>query len=238
MLFRVTAKQPELWDAVTGDICDLTEWRFENGRTVVPLVFEPRQSWFIVFRKQAEGVESRGSSNFPKSQPLAEIAGPWLVSFDPKWGGPQQIAFDKLDDWSKRPEDGIKYYSGIASYKKTINFPQAVTLNPRSRIYLDLGSVKNVARVKLNGRDLGVVWTAPWRLDVTAAIRADANELEIEVANLWPNRLIGDAGLPKDKRRTVTNVQTYDRSASLLPSGLLGPVTLRAEATLPAESTR
>ena len=98
--------------------------------------------------------------------------------------------------------------------------------------------MRNVARVKLNGRDLGVVWTAPWRLEVTAAIRPDANELEIEVANLWPNRLIGDDGLPKEKRLTETNVQTYDRSASLLSSGLLGPVTLRAEAALPAETTR
>jgi hypothetical protein len=170
-------------------------------------------------------------------QPLAEIAGPWQVSFDPKWGGPQQVAFDKLDDWSKRPEDGIKYYSGIASYKKTFNLPQAVSQNPRPRIFLDLGTVKNVARVKLNGRDLVVVWTAPWRLEVTAAIHPGANELEIEVANLWPNRLIGDAGLPKEKRLTETNVQTYDRSAGLLPSGLLGPVTLRAEAALPAETT-
>jgi hypothetical protein len=237
VLFRVTGKQPELWDAVTGDIRYLTEWRFENGRTAVPLVFEPRQSWFIVFRKEAQGVDSRGPANIPKLEPLAEIAGPWQVSFDPKWGGPQQVAFDSLDDCSKRPEDGIKYYSGIATYKKSFNLPQAVTQNSRPRIYLDLGSVRNVSRVKLNDQDLGVVWTAPWHLEVTAAIHPGANELEIEVANLWPNRLIGDAGLPKEKRLTKTNVQTYDRSAGLLPSGLLGPVTLRAEAVLPAETT-
>jgi len=113
---------------------------------------------------------------------------------------------------------------------------------------LDLGVLKNVARVKLNGRDLGVVWTAPWHVEVTGVIRPDVNDLEIEVANLWPNRLIGDARLPKEKRLTVTNVRTYDTMASgtyscqvckarkksgqaaqLLSSGLLGPVTLRGE---------
>lgn len=238
VFFRVAGKQPELWDAVTGDIRELTEWRSEDGRTVVPLVFEPRQSWFVVFRKTTHARDSRGPANFPPLQPLAEITGPWHVSFDPQWGGPQQVAFDTLDDWSKRAENGIKYYSGIASYKKTFDLPQAVPQDPSSRIYLDLGSVKNIASVKLNGRDLGVVWTAPWRLEVTAVMRRDTNELEIKVANLWPNRLIGDAGLPPEKRLTVTNVQTYDTSASLLPSGLLGPVTLRAEAALPVGTTR
>ena len=110
-------------------------------------------------------------------------------------------------------------------------------------MFLDLGTVKNVARVRLNGRDCGVVWTAPWRAEITAVAREGANDLEIEVANLWPNRLIGDAKLPKDKRLTVTNVRTYDTMASgtygchicearkksgkereLFPSGLLGPV--------------
>ena len=244
-IFRTTGKQPELWDAVTGTIRDLPVWRAENGRTAVPLCFEPRQSWFVVFRKAGEATGSKTAENFSKIMPMAEIAGPWQVSFDPKWGGPCQVVFQKLGDWSQRPEPGIKYYSGIATYKKTFVVSRSSLPASRSQIYLDLGTVKNVARVKLNSRDLGVVWTAPWHVEVTDMLRSGANELEIEVANLWPNRLIGDAALPTDRRLTKTNVRTYDTMSSgtwgcqvcadrkrsgqpamLLTSGLLGPVTV------------
>jgi hypothetical protein len=247
VVFRTAGKQPESWNAVTGETRDLTEWRIEEGRTALPLVFEPRQSWFIVFRKPTRAASRQGPVNFPAVQTVAEIAGPWQVSFDPKWGGPKQVAFEKLDDWTARPEEGIKYYSGTATYKRTFALPQSAIRSPKSRLYLDLGAVKNVARVRLNGRDLGVVWTAPWRVEMTPAVRPGDNDLEIEVANLWPNRLIGDAGLPKEKRLTTTNVRTYDtmasgtygckvcasrkkagRPAALLPSGLLGPVRLVA----------
>ena len=162
---------------------------------------------------------------------MAEIEGPWQVSFDPKWGGPEQVTFENLDDWTKRPEEASVLFRH-GHLPEAFNLPQAVTQNPRSRMYLDLGTVKNVARVRLNGRDLGVVWTAPWHVEITGAVRPGVNDLEIEVANLWPNRLIGDAALPKEKRLTMTNVQTYDKSrtmvgspksAVLLPSGLLGP---------------
>jgi hypothetical protein len=247
VVFRTAGKRPELWDAVTGEIRDLTQWRTEDGRTAVPLAFEPRQSWFIVFRKPTRATNSHGPVNLPAIQTVAEIAGPWQVSFDPKWGGPKQVVFEKLDDWTARPEEGIRYYSGTAIYKKTFTLPRDTAGKGKSRPSLDLGVVKNVARVRLNGRDLGVVWTAPWRVEITPAVRQGDNELEIEVANLWPNRLIGDAILPKEQRLTTTNVRTYDtmasgtygckvcaarkksgRPASLLPSGLLGPVRLVA----------
>jgi hypothetical protein len=179
---------------------------------------------------------------------VAEIGGPWQVSFDPKWGGPEQVVFDTLADWTQRPELGIKYYSGRATYRRTFEIPARALQNPGARIHLDLGTIRNVARIKINGRDMGVVWTAPWRAEITAAIRPGTNEAEIEVVNLWPNRLIGDAALPADQRLTVTNVRTYDtmtsgtygcqkcaarkqsgQPAELLPSGLLGPVRLLAE---------
>jgi len=248
VLFRTAGKQPELWDAVTGEIRNLTEWQVENGRTAAPLAFAPRQNWFVVFRKTAQPGGFKATTNFPVLKPVAQIVGPWKVAFDPKWGGPKQVAFEKLDDWSQRLEEGIKYYSGTATYRNQFTLAQSNIKNPQSKIYLDLGSVKNVARVKLNGRDLGVVWTAPWHVEVTGVIRPGVNDLEIEVANLWPNRLIGDAGLPKEKRLTLTNVRTYDtltheifgcpictarktsgQPATLLSSGLLGPVTLRLQ---------
>jgi hypothetical protein len=119
-----------------------------------------------------------------------ELSGLWDVAFDPKWGGPSKpVVFNNLTDWTDHANPGIKYYSGIAVYRKVFDLPEPRTLNP---IFLSLGTVHDMARVKLNGKDLGVVWCAPWRVEVTGAIRASENQLEIEVANRWPNRMIGD----------------------------------------------
>ncbi len=253
---RVTGKQPELWDAVTGSIRDLPDCREENGCTIVPLQFAPRQSWFVLFTKQApEGRLQGPAKNFPELKPVSEVMGPWDVTFDPSWFYPDngtggKVRFDRLEDWSQRPEEGIRYYSGTATYRTNFESAESAAQDSPTAVYLDLGVVKNVARVRLNGHDLGVVWTAPWRVEITGQLKPGANELEIEVANLWPNRLIGDATLPPDTRRTVTNVRTYDtmtsgtygcakceqrkatgKPADLLPSGLLGPVTLQKAKT-------
>ena len=243
VLFRITGKQPELWDAVTGRLRDLLEWRQVNGRTAVPMRFAPRQSFFVVFRKETHGPGN--GVNFPVAREVAKIEGPWEVSFDPKWGGPEKVVFATLDDWTRRPEEGIRYYSGTVVYRKTFGLATSAASEPESTICLDLGTVKNLARVSVNGRDCGIVWTAPWQAEITTAVRPGKNDLQVEVVNLWPNRLIGDALLPKEKRRTVTNVRTYDtltsgtygckicearqaagRPAELLPSGLLGPVRI------------
>jgi hypothetical protein len=158
---------------------------------------------------------------------VAELTGPWTVAFDPKWGGPEKIVFDKLEDWTKRTEAGIKSYSGTAVYKKTFDLADLPSL-AKKPIYLDLGTVNYLARVRLNGRDLGVVWTAPWRVDISGVVKAKHNELEIEVVNTWLNRLVGDAQLPPEKRLGKTNVQ-YPANQPLMPSGLLGPVTVQRE---------
>jgi hypothetical protein len=243
-VFRVANKVPELWDAVTGEIRDLPEFRAEGERTALPLHFAPKQSWFVVFRKPATVNARSQAGNFPALVDLATLQGPWEVSFDESWGGPAKAIFEHLDDWTRRPEDGIKHYSGTATYRKTFD---ARGLERRD-VYLDLGEVKNLAHVRLNGKDLGIVWTAPWHVFLGDALREKGNALEIEVVNLWPNRLIGDGQLPKSERRTKTNVRTYDtpvptdillcpectevakvgKPRALLRSGLLGPVRLRA----------
>ena len=136
------------------------------------------------------------------------------------------MTFDKLEDWSQRPEPAVKYFSGTAVYRKVFELSDPSTIhNPQSTIYLDLGTVKETARVKLNGKDLGVVWCAPWRVEITGAVKPGENALEIEVVNLWPNRLVGDGKLPVEQRRTRTNVGA---SSAPLTSGLLGPVTIQA----------
>ena len=225
--FRVTGRQPELWDAVTGVRRDAEEFHTNEADTVVPLRFAPRQSWFVVFRRPASKSTSTGR-NFSQLTATAEVTGPWQVSFDPEWGGPAEVVFERLEDWTTRPEPGIRFYSGKALYRRTFDLP-AQNDAPETPLYLDLGRVQNVATVRLNGTDLGVVWTAPWRVDISRAVRPKENRLEIEVVNLWPNRLIGDAGLPNDQRRTVTNVKKFTSKSPLLSSGLLGPVTIQRE---------
>jgi hypothetical protein len=247
--FRIERKVPELWDAVAGSMRQLEEFHEENGCTRIPMQFEKGQSFFVVFRRTSnETRPATGKRNFTGTTDLFTLTGPWDVSFDPTWGGPKKIIFEQLEDWSKRSEDGIRYYSGTAIYKKTFDLPDGI----RKPQYLDLGEVKNLAQVRLNGKDLGVVWTTPWRVAIGDVVREKGNELEIEVVNLWPNRLIGDGKLSKEERRTVTNVETYDavlpkdfadsecpvceerkrtgKGPELLPSGLLGPVVLQYQA--------
>jgi hypothetical protein len=192
------------------------------------LAFAPRESYFVVFCKKVQVKSSKDAKNFPELKPVAEIAGPWQVSFDRRWGGPESVVFEKLDDWTKRPEEGIRHYSGTATYRQTFDLPET-SRRENARIYLGLGRVQKLATVRLNGKDLGVVWTAPWRVEITDAVKSTGNQLEIDVVNLWPNRLIGDAALPPEKRFTVTNVDTYKKDSPLLPSGLLGPVSVMAE---------
>lgn len=228
-VFRVAGKSPELWHPVTGKRRVLPDFHASGGRTSVLLGFEPHESYFIVFRRAASRAVPGGAENFPRFHTAAEILGPWTVHFDPLRGGPAEPArFDTLEDWSRRPEEGIRHYSGTARYRISFTLPQSSLGNRRTPLYLDLGKVQVVARVKLNGHDLGVLWHRPFRLDITSAVRAGENAAEIAVANLWPNRLIGDQSLPADKRVAWSTWNPYKENAPLLASGLLGPVTLQA----------
>ncbi|MHB1036825.1 MAG: glycosyl hydrolase [Pirellulales bacterium] len=180
-----------------------------------------------------------------------EVTGPWEVRFQANWGAPEKLTFEKLISWSDRAEPGVKYYSGAATYAKTLVVP-AEMLGKGRRLYLDLGKVQVMARVTLNGKDLGTVWKPPYLVDITAAARPGENDLTIEVVNLWPNRMIGDEQLPDDSQRngdgtlkqwpqwlaegkpsptgryTFTSWRLWKKGAPLLESGLLGPVTLKA----------
>lgn len=152
-----------------------------------------------------------------------ELTGPWEVRF-----ASQKVTFDKLEDWTSRPEETIRHYSGKAVYRKTFDAPRSML--HAARLFLDLGKVRDLAAVRLNGKDLGTLWLAPWRMDITDAVRPGRNELEIEVANTWNNRLIGDRSLPPDQRRTFITKDSLPKNAPLLPAGLLGPVRLQAAA--------
>jgi hypothetical protein len=190
-------------------------------------------------------------------QPPIEIAGPWEVRFPPNWGAPEKATFDKLISWPESDDLGIKYFSGTATYAKQINIP-AELLAPGSVLKLNLGVVHEFAQVRLNGRDLGILWKPPFEVDITSAAKAGANSLEVRITNLWPNRLIGDEQLPDDAeftsggpmkawpswllegkprpatgRYTFTTWKHYHKDSPLLDSGLLGPVTLCSGKVLP-----
>ena len=231
--FRVADRQPELWDAVSGARRDLPEFRLENGRTIVPLSLPPSGSCFVVFRRAlSTQPNSSANKNFPVLKKVAELQGPWTVAFDPKWGGPARVTFDKLDDWTKRPEPGIKYYSGRATYHKMFDVAKVIRVSGKCT-YLDLGTLRCLAEVRLNGKDLDVLWCPPWRVEVTGLLKPTDNTLEIDIINVWANRIVGDAALPKEKRLTWTSLSDTNWAlkpdSKLIPSGLLGPVTLSTE---------
>ena len=184
-------------------------------------------SWCSERRRR---VDRSDGPNFPTWQQTQSIAGPWDVTFDAKWGGPEQpVRFDSLTDWTEHSDPGIKYYSGKAVYRTTFKLDHDPAGKP---LAIELGQVKDVgiARVRLNGTDLGVVWRPPFRVDVSKAVKPGENELEVMVVNSWRNRLIGDRELPEDKRLTRTNI-SVTKNWKLEPSGLLGPITLNIDST-------
>ena len=231
-VFRVARGSPQLWDSVTGAVRSLPEFSTtSDGRTCVPLTLAPRQSFFVIFGRGTASASR--TANFPPSETLEEIQGPWEVTFDPALGGPGQVVFASLKDWTEMPEEGIRHYSGIATYRKKFDLKKPLSSR---QVRLDLGLLKNVARVRLNGKDLGVVWTAPWQIELGDSLKREGNELEIEVANLWINRLQFDRARPEAERIAQTNADPQalgdDR---LLPAGLLGPVTLQTTAGTQAQ---
>ncbi|MEK9613211.1 MAG: glycosylhydrolase-like jelly roll fold domain-containing protein [Flavobacteriaceae bacterium] len=207
--------------------------------------FFPYQSFFIVFTsgKQKKARTITGKGNFPTFSKIKTIEGPWNVSFNSKFGGPENIEFDKLQDWTNHKMRGIKYYSGIATYKKSFIIDDIKD----QKYYIDLGLVNDIARVKLNNKNIGVVWCAPWRIDISNALIEGENKLEIEVANRWINRLLGDQKKPDKNVRTVqfenglmggndykAGRYTFTTKSAMhsfkfkkpLSSGLLGPVNI------------
>jgi hypothetical protein len=239
------AGEIEIWMGTTGETRKITNYTTKNELTTIPLEFFPYESYFVTFSgSEVIPASIREAGNFPVFTGVKTIEGPWDVSFNTKFGGPENIKFDELMDWTEHEMRGIKYYSGIATYKKSVQIDK---LQDNS-YYIDLGVVNDIARVKLNGKDMGVIWCAPWRIDISGALKKGKNELEIQVANRWVNRLLGDQLEPDANVRTVkfengllggkeftTGRYTFTTDAAMrsfkftepLSSGLLGPVTIQ-----------
>ena len=187
----------------------------------MPLVLTPHDAIFIVFRKPA--AEAARSLPVRTESVLASVTGAWDVAFQPDRGAPAKISLGALGSWSDHENPGVRYFSGTALYARTLQAP-GEWFKPGAKLWLDLGDVKNIAEVRINGEPLGILWRPPFRVDATSALKAGPNTLEIKVTNLWVNRLIGDQQPDVVKKYTYTAQQFYRADSPLLPSGLLGPV--------------
>ncbi len=225
--FRVTGKEPEIWHADTG-LREPAAFRIADGRTTVPLRLEPWGTVFVVFRKSTTATTRTAPAIDWRT--VTTVDGSWDVRFQPDRGAPASVTLPALSSWSDSVDPGVKYFSGTATYSKTIDVPQT-WLGSGSRLWLDLGEVHELAEVSVNGTPLGIVWKRPYRLDVTTALKPGANTLLLQVTNLWVNRMIGDQQANASRQYTFTVPTFYKADSPLLPSGLLGPVTVVQAAT-------
>ncbi len=220
--FRVTGFIPELWDPSTGKINPVS-YTFENERTVIKLPFDCFGSVFVVFMKPT----SQAAQNIPtrETQALEELKGPWQVNFQEGRGAPSSSNFQQLMDFRDNSDDGIRYFSGIATYNKEVEIPEKI-INKGEQIWLDLGQVYNLAEVWVNCKLAGTTWKPPYQVDITNESVPGINKVEIKVVNLWVNRLIGDAQPDVKEKITLTTRPFYRANSTLVPSGLIGPVTI------------
>ncbi|WP_455786739.1 glycosyl hydrolase [Parabacteroides goldsteinii] len=222
--FRVAGKLPELWNPLTAEIRLLPEFTCADGVTTVPVRLEGFESSFIIFRKKGTPVKTT-ARNYPVKEVLATVTSPWQVDFEKGKRGPEEaVTFPALQDWTESTDPSIRYFSGKAIYTNRITLDEL----PQKALYLDLGKVMVMAKVKINGQYVGGVWTTPYRLPVGDFLRKGENLIEVEVVNNWRNRLIGDASLPEKERGTWTNVNPWNADSPLQSSGLIGPVEIQA----------
>ena len=224
--FRVEGKTPELWDAASGKSKPVS-YKVADGRTTVPLKLDPYGSVFVVFR--AAAVAPSVELPEPKETRVAELDDAlnsnWSVSFQPNRGAPEVVPFDRLSSWSDSTIDGVKYFSGTATPSKTVEIPESALI-AGAHYWLDLGDVHDVGRGGGEWQIPGHPVEAPYKVDVTGALKPGSNQIVIQVTNLWVNRLIGDQQSYAVKKYTFTDFVPYKADSPLLPSGLLGPVRL------------
>ncbi len=220
-IFRVQGRQPELWNPLTSEIRILPQFKSLTSTTKVPMMLKPFESAFIVFRTKAPESSVEGV-NYPEATLVAAVDSPWKVKFQKGMGGPgSTVVMDDLYDWTTSSDYKVKYFSGTATYTSSFKLKEV----PEGPLYIDLGKVMVMAKVKVNGKYVGGVWTNPYRLNITDAVKKGNNTLEIEVVNCWRNRLIGEKEVIPESERFTFQTSTYlNKDSELQSSGLLGPV--------------
>lgn len=219
-VFRVAGRVPQRWDAVSGTTEPLA-WQSDAGRTRIHLELGPEESTFVVFGAPTR--EARSDVPAAHLEKLSDIAGPWDVGFQPDRGAPPSARFTRLASLSENADPQIRYFSGTTAYRTSFELKRRPAAG--TSLLLDLGRIGDVAEVSVNGKPVGTTWWPPYRLDIGAAVSPGRNTLEVRVANLWVNRLIGDAQ-PGAAKVAFATGPTYHPDAPLRPSGLMGPVML------------
>ena len=215
---RCTGRKPQVWDPMTGSRKDVS-YRMTEERTFVELEIEPEAACIIVLGEKTDCSEFTVDSS--EAAVFAELDGTWTVSFEKGRGVDKDIVMDRLVSLSSLPDPDVRHFSGKSTYRTTI----CIDAVP-SEAFLDLGEVRDMAIVRVNGTDAGILWKSPFRAEVTSMLVAGENQIEIDVVNRWTNRLIGDSAKPAHERITYTAREFYKPSDSLFPSGLVGPVRL------------
>jgi len=219
--FRVSGRNVEVWHPETG-LSETASYAIANGRTKVTLNLTPNDAVFVIFTGSARSNNHVVPARTEKT--VSTLEGPWTVSFQKDRGAPAGVTLDRLQSWTENSDAGIKYFSGTAVYSKHIIVGKA-DMAKGTDLLLDLGEVKDLAEVFVNGKSAGIVWKTPFRVNVGALLKPGGNKLEISVTNRWVNRLIGDMQ-PGAKKITYTTMAFYTARDPLLPSGLMGPVRM------------
>ena len=228
--FRVEGMRPSLWNPTNGTSRDLPQYNINELYTKVPLQLEPAESTFVVFYKNGDGLKDIGIKNYKELTLLQDISKNWSVRLkNDQLKIDEEFELDRLQDLSQLEDETSKYFSGKIIYRKNFEFENEFKSD---KIFLELGKVGVIARVKLNGKEIGGLWTAPWKLNISGHLKNGDNSLEIEVANLWVNQLVKDASNDKKLRETWMLIDhNYNKNNPLPPSGLIGPVRLMKEYT-------
>lgn len=224
--FRIAGKAPYLYHPITGVETEVKNWKIENGRIIIPLQFDKNESFFIIFKESNGEKGSNEKQNWSDFETVEVLNEDWTLQFEKAFNGPSKsIKINKLFDWSTSENDSIKYYSGTVSYSKTFNWN-----NPETKeLWLNFEEINNMAEVTLNGKPCGIIWTFPYRINISEALKKGENRLEIKVTNTWANRLMGDQNLPEKDRLTWTTAPYRLEGNPLLKAGLLGVVTIKKE---------
>lgn len=219
--FRVTGKQPELWDPVTGVIRKLPAFRQEEKTTVVPMKLDKNECVFVVFREKGEPSATTLEANYPAPLRTQEATGEWDVTFESAFKTPSPVRMATLDNLSDNANDSIRYFSGTATYTTSVSLDRA---GRGEHMFMAFDNVGTMAKVYINGKYAGGVWTAPYRLDVTDFVKNGNNDVKVEVVNTWVNRIVGDMNLPESERETYLFVNHLNAKTPLPPSGIIGKV--------------
>ena len=229
--FRVGPNRvPELWDAVSGQIQRTVKYSKAAEGVKVELIMDPLASRFVVFKDKSSGLNDKDlsadlqfglSGHSVKAAPI-DLSDNWSVNFDPTMGGPARFPMEKLADWSTSDSAGVRYYSGTATYNRQFTIGKGA-LSPKTRAFVSFTDIQEIARLVVNGKDCGIIWTPPYQADITEQIKPGVNEIQVQVINTWNNRIVGDWRSPEKPPYTRTNAKNkFNAKSALLPSGLIG----------------